>query len=571
MSHTVDSVEKTEENWLVRMPGKWLSLFRAIPFVVLILNVQSEFGMTVDDPYITFRYAWNFIHGYGPVFNVGDPVEGFTSPLHLCLCTLALLVAPAVDILFKAKLISLLFAVLTLVQTRKLTRLCGLSEWQTTCVLLIMALDRNVAIAASNGLETTLYAFLLLTAVLTFIDESRSNRGIWSSCLFFLATMARPDNIVVVAGLMACRAYLCYRRKLPLSFLIAWALPYVILFSAFEGMRYAYFAQLLPNTYYAKHVALSTGVRNGLSYLLHGFSLAHRGTSGAANALFVLLIAGVTCLGFIPLAKPRTHSAIILVVVICQLLFILKSGGDWMTGWRFVVPVYPYLAIGLVRGFYAIGLRVLLQLRRPIGRLPLPELQHAGTVVALGLLSAACFVRLVENRVLYNASWAQVGFSTRGANLIDGTGEQFRNGWVQGSDFIRRTYPAGSVIAYSEMGYTSYENLDIKFIDLRGLNDREISHLGSDTSRSAVGFADMRPYSTNDPFWRTVLSKKPDAILFLSTTLQWPNGDVPDYHRRVISFGDFSLLEFRRSVPRRITPTRSTRLFNSCSLSFQTP
>src|SRR5262245_2250480 len=34
-----------------------------------------------DDAYITFRTAWNFVHGYGIVFNPDERVQAFTDPL----------------------------------------------------------------------------------------------------------------------------------------------------------------------------------------------------------------------------------------------------------------------------------------------------------------------------------------------------------------------------------------------------------------------------------------------------------------------------------------------------------
>jgi arabinofuranosyltransferase len=34
-----------------------------------------------EDAFIYYRYAWNWAHGQGLVFNAGDPVEGFSGPL----------------------------------------------------------------------------------------------------------------------------------------------------------------------------------------------------------------------------------------------------------------------------------------------------------------------------------------------------------------------------------------------------------------------------------------------------------------------------------------------------------
>jgi hypothetical protein len=36
-------------------------------------------GFTVEDAYISFRYARNFVQGHGLVFNPGERVEGYTN------------------------------------------------------------------------------------------------------------------------------------------------------------------------------------------------------------------------------------------------------------------------------------------------------------------------------------------------------------------------------------------------------------------------------------------------------------------------------------------------------------
>jgi hypothetical protein len=43
--------------------------------------VQALGAGLVDDSYIFLRYAENFASGHGPVFNPGERVEGYSSPL----------------------------------------------------------------------------------------------------------------------------------------------------------------------------------------------------------------------------------------------------------------------------------------------------------------------------------------------------------------------------------------------------------------------------------------------------------------------------------------------------------
>lgn len=44
----------------------------------------------LDDPYISFRYAWNLVHGFGLTYNPGQRVEGFSNPSWTVLAAAAL-------------------------------------------------------------------------------------------------------------------------------------------------------------------------------------------------------------------------------------------------------------------------------------------------------------------------------------------------------------------------------------------------------------------------------------------------------------------------------------------------
>ena len=56
--------------------------------VVLALTMRLIPGpRTIDDSYITFRYARNLLAGEGFVYNPGVPVQGTTTPLYTLLMT----------------------------------------------------------------------------------------------------------------------------------------------------------------------------------------------------------------------------------------------------------------------------------------------------------------------------------------------------------------------------------------------------------------------------------------------------------------------------------------------------
>src|SRR3990172_12966924 len=65
---------------------------RTIAGILLLLGLLVAMALryrsfTMDDAYIFYRYADNLAHGYGPVYNPGEQVEGYTSFLWLLLLT----------------------------------------------------------------------------------------------------------------------------------------------------------------------------------------------------------------------------------------------------------------------------------------------------------------------------------------------------------------------------------------------------------------------------------------------------------------------------------------------------
>src|SRR5262245_42468042 len=49
------------------------------PAFALLVNMWRVRTFTVDDAYISFRYARNLAHGLGLVYNEGERIEGYTN------------------------------------------------------------------------------------------------------------------------------------------------------------------------------------------------------------------------------------------------------------------------------------------------------------------------------------------------------------------------------------------------------------------------------------------------------------------------------------------------------------
>lgn len=507
-------------------PAWTLHLAQLLPYLLLLGTAYSVFAETVDDPYITFRYAANLLAGLGPVFNPGERVEGFTSPLHLLLSALLLSVLPAVDILFKAKCVSLLFAFVMLFQTGILAKRSGLSAWESALAQSLVALNINFALAGVNALETTLYGSLLLWTLLVFHQEIRRGRGWGSGLLLFLASLARPEVLLLAAALTLVRWHGTRRYADLLRSLAAWLGAFLVPTALFEAVRFGYYGQLLPNTYFAKSQPLFVSLSRGAAYplratapraadvpaflhdltllsphtLLAFHSLVQKNLRSDLFSLFMpLLFWGLAVFGLSRI-RHRIVGGISLAVVAATLLFVLKAGGDWMYGWRFLVPVLPLLAVCQCFAVRAISRRLA---RRNFALLPARRSAAVCTAVVALLWLVSC-------TKTEHYSWKSAGFSTQGARLLQAS-EGFGPLWVRGAEYIR-LLPPGTKVAYSEMGYAGYTSLDKYMLDIRGLTDRQIAHLPPQYKYS-TGVADKEWYAPGDPLNSILETRKPDVII----------------------------------------------------------
>ena len=479
---------------------------RAAPYLLLLLGAYSVFCVTSDDPFITYRYAANLWAGHGPVFNVGERVEGFTSPLHLLLSALLLKIIPSADILFKAKLAGVGLAALALWQTGRLARSAGLSERESLLAQLLVAVSNNFALAAVNGLETTLYLCLVLTSVLAFLSGGR-RPGFASAVWLLGAWLARPEALLLFAGLLA----LCLVRAGPgrVRTVLPWAVAFILPLVWCLLGRYAYYGQLAPNTYYAKQVSWERGLHEGLLYLLHPLSpvavawnyLTYPVAlwSTQWQALGAVAFWGLALLGLGRLRRMEA-GAVLGVAALAQIAFVLRFGGDWMPGWRFLVPIVPLLAILQVHG---------LRFLRGAG-----WVRSAAAPAAMLALWGVCAAISPHN------TWANARFSTSSADLLPADNALGRK-WIVANRYIQTTFAPGSVLVYSEMGYAGYQNLDKNFVDVRGLTDHEIARLPA-SYKGTWGVDDETWMLPGDPLYAILQRRQPTAIIAFSHPPQMP-------------------------------------------------
>jgi hypothetical protein len=133
---------------------------KTIPVLIVILALTARLipGVrTIDDSYITFRYARNLLAGEGFVYNPGEAILGTTTPLYALLMTgLGALtggvdapfpqLALGINALADAATVWLLWAL-----GRKLK-----ARWAGTAAALVWAVAPYSVTFAIGGLETSL-------------------------------------------------------------------------------------------------------------------------------------------------------------------------------------------------------------------------------------------------------------------------------------------------------------------------------------------------------------------------------------------------------------------------------
>ncbi|HSJ14322.1 MAG TPA: hypothetical protein VK939_07895, partial [Longimicrobiales bacterium] len=234
-------------NWIMAIAGL-LALYVATAGLVGV-------GL-IDDTYIFLRYARNIAEGYGPVFNTGERVEGYTSPLWLAVLTVPALLSANLPLW--ALLSGGLAGALTIALV---ARTGGFRAGLLGAAFL--ATHPPLVYWSFSGMDTVPAAGLVLATLLA----AERGRLLLAGTLLGLAVLARPDAawcLPAVAGLVIWR--LGWRAALRQSWQVA--LPAAALVLTHLAWRIHYYGEWLPNTALAKAgVPLSLLIGSGAAYV----------------------------------------------------------------------------------------------------------------------------------------------------------------------------------------------------------------------------------------------------------------------------------------------------------------
>jgi hypothetical protein len=271
-------------------------LTHLLPGAIILLALVARLipgPRTIDDAYITFRYARNILAGSGFVYNPGEHVLGTTTPLYTILLTAIAIFTGGVQAPYP--LIALIVNALADAGTCALLWKLGKqlhAPWAGLGAALVWAIAPYSVTFAIGGLETSLYIFLLTATISVYLERQYR----LAAFLAALTILTRPDAAILIGPLVLDRLIEAVRIisgrikgfQINLIEISAFSVPLLawITFATF------YFGSPLPHSITAKTLAYRLAADEGLIRLMQHYATPFMdnlslGTAGIVIGLFL--------------------------------------------------------------------------------------------------------------------------------------------------------------------------------------------------------------------------------------------------------------------------------------------
>lgn len=451
-------------------------VFFAIGITVLLLHTTHMGWFICDDAYITLRYAQQWAFEGAPFFNAtGNPVEGYTNFLWMAIFALvhmlrlnaslfALLASTisGVSVLFG---LVFLFNILLPEHEHRFLRIAS-----TIFLILLTVCFAPFAFWVSTGMETMFFTALLLFSVIAVLRFSPTRKStIITSLLWSAVALTRPEGVLLGLWAFTVLIFFPFRNEGFRSRVSRYAAVALTMFVSIVLThllwRYFTYGQWLPLTYYAKVSGINPTffVRHGAAYVRAFVSVFF---------LIPLVIASI-----IAIFSARTHAKtgrarwFLATMILLFTVHVIRSGGDFMAMFRFLIPIWPLFSALAVVGIVETALW-LFRLSF-IQKLCNSTILTAILLVTIGLPIVISSWRFEQNSI---ASERPQFMMESVAGMIHFAQDRARIGSI-----LRKVLPKSvrdnTFMVVGGAGALSYESRIGRIIDTFGLLDPEVAHM----------------------------------------------------------------------------------------------
>ena len=310
------------------------SAITLIPAVMVVIGGWLH-RWTYEDAFINLRIVDQILAGNGPVFNAGERVEAFTSPLWLAiLVVIKATVGHVVAVEWAMVVLNLALAGTAFwLAARTTRRLQPERAWSVPIGLLVIAAVPVVWDFSTSGLEMPLVWLWLAGAWSALVGQAQGHgpvggrRRTGALLVLGLGPLVRPDlglMSVILLGAFAWMARSTWRRGVA-DIAVAFA-PAL----AYQVFRMGYYASLVPSTALAKDSG-SLHVVQGWRYALDLSRPYHLWLP----LVVVLILIGSTLLR--RRGDVRIAVGAMVLAASSHAAYMVVTGGDYMHG-RLLLP-----------------------------------------------------------------------------------------------------------------------------------------------------------------------------------------------------------------------------------------
>jgi arabinofuranosyltransferase len=216
---------------------------------------NERYFVLFDDAMISMRYAKHLAEGYGPVWNIGEtPVEGYTNPLWMVFMSIFhFFPIPASKTSLTIQICGAIFLLLNLFYVKRLTELLTNNKIVPLLATLLTALYIPLNNWGLQGMEVSILVLLLsLSLFLIFNEKKQEQFSPIPYILLGIGTLIRLDMSLPYVLILGFQLWVNPKHRRQIFF---WGFGILVGFqTTLTLIRYFYYGDIFPNTYYLKVV-----------------------------------------------------------------------------------------------------------------------------------------------------------------------------------------------------------------------------------------------------------------------------------------------------------------------------